>query len=263
MQNVRKFCFKKSRKLIFFVSFFCLYLCVGCANFNSDFVIAIDIGHSTNSPGALSARGVPEYEFNKNLALKLLKKLHSSAYSKAFLIDEDGMPRGNTGLKNRTAIAKKNNANLFISIHHDSVKKQFLKQWSFDGRNFFYCDEFNGYSIIVSTNNTNSENSIKFAKYLGDEFLNRKMTPTMYHTMDIDGERRRLIDKKRGIYDINFWVVDKAEMPSVLIETGMIINRNEEKRLANHQYQTKIIKSIINAIQKYIKQYSSEQNQSE
>ena len=40
-----------------------------------DFKIAIDIGHTRNTPGAISARGVPEYLFNKNIGTLLYKKL--------------------------------------------------------------------------------------------------------------------------------------------------------------------------------------------
>src|SRR5689334_10514476 len=54
-----------------------------------DFVLAIDVGHSSRKPGAISAHGVPEYLFNKRLANRLLDRAHADGFKKAFIINND------------------------------------------------------------------------------------------------------------------------------------------------------------------------------
>jgi len=220
----------------------------------ADLVVAIDIGHSRRVFGARSARGVAEYEFNRNLALRLLKALHEYGYGESFLIDENGDLHGVEGLRRRPVIAQARNADLLISIHHDSVQEQFLKTWRHEGQERPYSDEFEGYSIIISAASPHAKKSATLARALGDEFLANGMVPTLYHALDIPGERRRLLDKNRGIYDIEFWIVDKAGMPAVLIEAGMIVNREEELKLSDERYRGTIVKGIVNSVAKYAQQ---------
>jgi N-acetylmuramoyl-L-alanine amidase len=224
----------------------------------SKFIVAIDIGHSVKSSGALSARGMAEFNFNRRLALSLFDVLKKTGYNKTFLINENGELAGKDGLRERTKVAQQRNANLLISIHHDSVKEQFLKRWNYKGKSYRYSDDFEGYSIIISKGNQCPNESLEFARYVGDQFLSNNMQPTMYHTLDIPGERRRIIDQERGIYDIEFWVVDKATMPSVLIEAGMITNRHEEKKLSSQSYIDMLNKGIASAVDEYVKSGSAQ-----
>ena len=56
-----------------------------------DFIIAIDIGHTINSPGATSARGVPEYLFNQNIGTLLYQQLQQDMrFKRSFIINETG-----------------------------------------------------------------------------------------------------------------------------------------------------------------------------
>ena len=84
--------------------------------------IAIDIGHSKLSPGAISARGKPEFEFNLALGKSLQQELVSHQID-SFLIGDDGKLED---LKQRTAQANANNANFFISIHHGNFRSNLI-----------------------------------------------------------------------------------------------------------------------------------------
>ena len=53
--------------------------------------IAVDAGHGPNVPGATSARGVPEYDFNLRLAKEVVAALSAAGFPKAFLLDPKGM----------------------------------------------------------------------------------------------------------------------------------------------------------------------------
>jgi N-acetylmuramoyl-L-alanine amidase len=85
----------------------------------SAFRVLIDVGHTATSPGADSARGVPEYEFNLKLADVITESLHEAGFDKTVrLITEESKL---TSLFHRMERANTLHGDLFISIHHDSV----------------------------------------------------------------------------------------------------------------------------------------------
>ena len=61
----------------------------------SEVIVAVDIGHSQVSPGATSARGKPEFEFNQAAGTMLVEELRRRGYSGAFLMDRG--PTSNSG----------------------------------------------------------------------------------------------------------------------------------------------------------------------
>ena len=72
----------------------------------------------------------------------------------------------------------------------------------------------------------------------------------MHHAEKITGENRELVDRKRGIYIFDDLIVLKtAAMPAVLLECGVILNREEEKRLTNRAYQDKMVKAVTVGIE--------------
>lgn len=217
-------------------------------NLREKFIVAIDIGHTKNCGGALSARGIYEYYYNQKVASLLLPELIKSGFKKSFIINEDG---SDISLVGRTIEAKKRKADFLISIHHDSVKPCNLSTWWYNGEYLYYCDLFKGFSIFVSDDNFNSKNSLSLAKILGTELLNRGFCPTLHHSDPIRGENRKLIDREKGIYEFNKLVVLKtAPMPALLLECGIIKNRDEEKSI-NSDYRNKVVNAIVAAIIKY------------
>lgn len=217
-------------------------------NLRENFIVAIDIGHTKNCGGALSARGIYEYYYNQKMACLLLPELIKNGFNKSFIINEDG---SDISLIDRTIEAKYRKADLLISIHHDSVKPCNLSTWSYNGGCLYYCDLYKGYSIFVSDNKSNSKSSLLFARLLGTELLNRGFSPTLHHSDPVRGENRKLIDKEKGIYEFNKLVILKiATMPAVLIECGIIKNRDEEKAI-NSDYRNKVVKAIVSAIIQY------------
>jgi N-acetylmuramoyl-L-alanine amidase len=211
-----------------------------------DFVLAIDIGHSVRDPGATSARGVPEYLFNKNLAGRLLAAADKKGFEEAFIVnDADAVLK----LKERTEAADDEDADLLISIHHDSMPAKYLSRWTHQGVSLRYGDQFRGHSIFYSEENDEPELSREFADLLGAEMRKRKLTPTLHH----DGYRgRRLVDKELGIYRFNpLIVLYTADMPAVLFEAGVILNREEELLLAGTKHQDVLIDGILAAVDRF------------
>lgn len=212
----------------------------------ADFVIALDIGHSPRKGGAISARGVFEYEFNHRLVAELFAQLQSLGFTHSFVINPQGEE---ISLARRSAEANEQKADLFLAIHHDSVKDKYLKNWETNGKTQKYCDDFHGYSIFISRKNPRAAESAEFAAKLGRALLEAGLTPTLHHA---EQEKRPITDKEKGIYAFDDLVVLKtAKMPAVLLECGVIVNRTEEENLNNPVYRKRLIGAIDRAIQSF------------
>jgi N-acetylmuramoyl-L-alanine amidase len=211
-----------------------------------DFVVALDIGHTPSKGGAISARGVLEYEFNYRLVTELFAQLQGLGFHRSFVINPR---REEIGLAQRAAEANAQNADLFLAIHHDSVKDRFLKTWEVNDKTQKYCDDFHGYSIFFSNKNAKAAESLAFARKLGQALLNAGFTPTLHHVAQ---ENRLIVDKEKGIYAFDDLVVLKtARMPAVLLECGVIVNRAEEENLNSPAYRKRLVDAIGRAIQDF------------
>lgn len=210
------------------------------------FAVAVDVGHSTKSPGAVSARGVPELRFNLELARAVADALVAVGFRGSFLINGDGRIRS---LGQRPAEAGRRRADLFLSIHHDSVQPRYLSTWTSDGLVRRYSDRFRGYSLFVSGKNARFDDSRRFAELLGRALAARGLAPTLHHAEPIVGEGRPLLDAELGIYRYDgLAVLKSAAMPAVLLEAGVILHRDEELLLAQSAYRQRIAAAAVSAV---------------
>jgi N-acetylmuramoyl-L-alanine amidase len=212
-------------------------------------IIAIDTGHTPKRYGCTSARGVPEFLYNQRIAIELLMALQDEKID-SFMINENS---SEIGLLERTKEAKDRGATLFISIHHDSVQSKFLSTWEFNGRDLKYSDNFKGYSMFISLKNKYAKESKRFANTLGKKLLKSGFTPTLHHTQKIKGEYRELIDKEKGIYRFDgLAVLRTATIPAILLECGVIVNRDNETLINTKAYRSTLVKAIVDSIKKLI-----------
>lgn len=212
----------------------------------STYRVAIDVGHSLVQPGAISARGVPEFNFNQSLSLILLQLLRERGFQDPITIGASGV---SISLAQRVAIANASGADLFVSIHHDSVQPRYFSTWTFNDSERQYSDRFSGYSIFVSGLNPRFEDSVRFASLLGRSLQDLGRTPSLHHSEPIEGENRKLIDRRLGIYRWDGLAVTRTtRMPAALLEAGIILNRREERKLSNPRMQMKTAESIVGAI---------------
>lgn len=216
-----------------------------------NFIVALDIGHSRLKPGALSARGVAEYEFNQKVVRLLLREMLDEGYTRSFTIADND---NDVELVTRADIANGRQADLLLSIHHDSVQPRYLRQWTFNGKKYFYSDKYKGFSIFCSGKNGMPEKSLSFARILGAQMLKEGFSPSLHHAEKIEGENRKLIDKNRGIYEYDDLIILKnAKMAAVLLECGIIVNRDEEEQLWNPATQRKMVSAILRSLDDYCK----------
>ena len=187
--------------------------------------IAIDVGHSLARPGATSARGRSEFEFNRELALDVDRVLRQRGFATR-LIGADGDIDKLTERTDRAATA---GATFFLSIHHDSVQPQYLETGQLDGQVSQYTDRPSGFSLFVSRSNPDPATSFACARVIGQALRQRGFTPSLHHAEPIRGENRPLADAENGVYYFDDLVVLKtARSPAVLVEAGVIVNRSDE-----------------------------------
>lgn len=212
----------------------------------AELVVALDVGHSLASPGATSARGVPEFRFNRELAAVVADALVAAGFRKTFVINEDGRIRS---LQARVVEAGRRRAGLFLAIHHDSLQPRYLSDWNLDGVTHRYSDRFHGFSLFVSEKNLRFADSRRFATLVGQALVARGLTPTLHHAEPIPGEGRLVLDAALGVYRFdNLIVLKEARMPAVILEAGVILNRDEERQLTDPAYRQRIAAAIVTAV---------------
>lgn len=218
------------------------------------FRVVVDVGHTAETPGATSARGVSEYEFNLRLGKTIERRLLDSGFPRTvLLITSDPVSRG---LFQRVRHANHLPADLFLSIHHDSVPTWLLEKWEHDGQERRFSDRFRGHSIFVSSLNPELKRSLLFAKFLGQQLAKRGMKYTPHYTEEIMGPRRReLLDAETGVYRYDQLIVlRETRMPAVLLEAGSIINRDEELVMATPERQSLISAAVVDAVETFCAQ---------
>jgi N-acetylmuramoyl-L-alanine amidase len=217
----------------------------------AQFRVIVDVGHTAEVPGARSARGVSEYEFNLRLARLIERNLREAGFGKTVLLITPGPAR--RSLFERVESANKSPAHLFLSVHHDSVPNSFLEKWEYEGTEHGFSDRFKGHSIFISYDNGDPQGSFLFARLLGNQLKSRGLQYTPHYTEPFMGYRQReLIDAKAGVYRYDQLIVLKdTRMPAVLLEAGSIINRNEELLLAGPERQSLISAAVTEAVEKF------------
>jgi N-acetylmuramoyl-L-alanine amidase len=218
---------------------------------HATFRVALDVGHTAEVPGAISARGVPEYAFNLRLATELKEALVAAGFKNTALIVSSGgaVP----SLHHRVQVANTMRADLFLSIHHDSVPERFLEIWYPDGQPHRFRDRFSGHSIFVSQANPHLAESLRFARLLGAELKASGLRYAAHYADPIMKERRRvLLDPEVGVYRFDELVVLKrTKMPAVLLEAGSIINRQEEVAMESVERRRVIVAAASAAIGRF------------
>jgi N-acetylmuramoyl-L-alanine amidase len=213
-----------------------------------DVVIALDVGHTADNVGSTSARGIGEYDFNLKLAQRVRDELLSAGYRSTHLMVTE--LNGQSGLNQRAVRANNMNADIFISLHHDSVRDQFLHPWTDQGKDRRFFDESSGFSLHVSPR---FRESLRLAKILADLLMASGLHFTTAHELKNPvGARVPWFDSTRGIY-LRDWLVvlRNTNMPAVLLEAGVIVNRDEELLVSTPAYQTTIAKAVAEAVGKF------------
>jgi len=201
-------------------------------------VVAVDVGHTLAAHGATSARGRSEFEFNRDLAREVAAALIQRGIA-AHVVNDDGQIGS---LRDRPKAVPE--ADLFISIHHDSVSEHQLKPWTWQGQTLDYNDDYAGHSLFVSHDNPEPAASLTCASAIGARLQHMGFVPT-----DKNARHHAWADAADTVhwYD-NLVVLYRTSLPAVLFEAGVIKNRDEELRLRDPAYQQRMADGIATGI---------------
>jgi N-acetylmuramoyl-L-alanine amidase len=244
-----------------------LFLCVSVFPQNKQtFTVILDAGHGGKDPGN-SYHGFSEKVISLKTTLKVGEILEKEKNLKIIYTRTSDVF---IELVNRPMIANKANANLFISIHCNSVKnfgpygtETFVMGMSRRDMNMEVAKNENSV-ILLEKNynetyqgfNPNNPESLIGLTLIQEENLNSSINLA---TKIQDNFTHNLDRNSRGVKQQPLWVLDAAYMPSVLIELGFLSNLEEGKFLNSDEGQNKMAMQIANAIISYKKQYFGEE----
>ena len=214
-----------------------------------DIIIAIDAGHGGEDPGALGPKRLRE----KDVVLAIAKELN--ALLKADKGFAPTMIRSGdyyVSLKGRRDLARKRQADLFVSIHADAFKRKEAHGAS------VYALSTRGATSTAARYLAKRENSADLVggvrlsdkdDVLAGVLADLSMTSTLDTSLKLGGKVLRNVDSvaklhKDRVEQAGFAVLKSPDIPSILVETGFISNPGESKKLATRSYQKKMARAI-------------------
>lgn len=227
-------------------------------------LIVIDPGHGGVDPGAIASNGVYEKKITLKLAKDLKKELEDSGKYRVMVTRETDVfiPLGN-----RVKFARKHNADLFISLHADTIKKRSVRGASIytlsekasDAQTAKLADQENRADSIAGLDLSIEDDEV--ANILVDLAMRDTMNQSNFFA-------NALVDSlaTKGIRTLEnphrfagFAVLKAPDIPSILIEAGFLSNSREAQMLNTKAYRKKIIRSIKHGIDAYFKQAQKNQ----
>jgi len=201
-------------------------------------LVAIDVGHGGVDGGATSARGRPEFAFNRDFAGVLASVMRERGQA----VREINFAGDIGSLIARPVQAA--GSDFFISIHHDSIGEAWLKPWVWEGREQTYTEVKRGYGIFVSAQNPDPETSLRCASSVGALLRRAGFTPSTWH-----GRKHLPADAENGVwYYNNLVVLYRTTLPAVLFEAGVIKHREEELELADPERQLRMADAVATGL---------------
>lgn len=225
------------------------------------FIVAVDAGHGGTDPGAHGKHGTLEKKVVFDIATKLTNLINKRPNMKAIMVRKgDYFVR----LRDRIKIARKANADLFVSIHADAFKNPNVTgasvftlsrsgatseaaRWLADNENA--ADLVGGVSlddkddilasVLLDLSQTASQD---ISQLVAEEILNN-----FGHIGELHSD---------NVQKAGFVVLKSPDIPSILVETAFISNPKEEKRLKSGKYQFKMAKAIEQGILSYAEKHT-------
>lgn len=225
------------------------WVCVTFVAFSSTAIkavaaeVAVDVGHTHVSPGATSARGIGEFEFNRVLADAVGSALAERGLS-VRPINFDGRI---ASLDERPQQAA--GSDFFLSVHHDSVQPQWLEEWVWEDEVRSFSDRYTGFSLFVSRNNPDPDTSLRCASAIGARLQRLGFVPATHHADSLPGQARPYADQDNAVhYYDNLVVLYRTALPAVLFEAGIIKHRAEELLLRDPVRQARMADGIATGV---------------
>jgi len=218
--------------------------------------IVIDPGHGGHDPGAVGPSGLREKDVNLKIAKRLRERLIEEG--KSFGIENVYLTRNSDRfipLEERTAIAKKRKADIFISIHCNGARRK--KAHGIETYILGFTDDQTSLQLAARENATTTKGLHELGSTLKQYILSAKKEESQQVAGYVQKSIIQSVSVKykyvnnKGVKKAPFVVLIGADVPSLLIETSFITNPREEKRLKSEAYINRIVNGIVLGIKKY------------
>ncbi|MDO4952768.1 MAG: N-acetylmuramoyl-L-alanine amidase [Synergistaceae bacterium] len=223
-------------------------------------VVVIDAGHGAHDPGALG-HGVREKDINLKAATELGKVLKSFGASVMYTRSTDVFLK----LQERTAFANKHNADVFVSLHCNSLPKAsdsikgieiYLMASPRDKDSLRLAIEENkevskDVSSVAALENADKKTKL-LLKILGDMQQNNKISESTQLIEALNKTIKSNGLQMRKVSQAPFFVLRGAGMPAVLIEMGYLSSAEDASRLNSAAYRERLVNSLAQGIVDYI-----------
>ena len=228
-----------------------------------DIVVAVDAGHGGQDPGASGPGGTHEKDITLAIARQLAARIDATPGMRAVLTRDDDRF---IDLRGRTARASAAGADLFVSIHADSVRDRDV-----DGASVYVLSE-RGASSEAARWLAERENAADLKGGVPLEGVKDALKPVL---LDLSqsasiGASAEAADRvlealdavgairKREVQRAGFVVLKSREMPAMLVETAYISNPGEERKLRSPDYQRRLASAIESGIEEYFRLHPPE-----
>jgi len=227
--------------------------------------IVLDAGHGGHDPGAIGVRGTREKDVVLNI-VRDLGNLIAQKWPDVRVVytrkDDRFIP-----LHERGKIANRNGGKLFVSVHCNANKKNYIK-----GSEVYILGPHkskDALEVAMFENSVITKESDYKERYKGfsaEYLIMSSMAQSAFakQSADLAVEVQNRIGRSdstngRGVRQAGFMVLWTPSMPSILVEAGYLSNAEEERVLRDRQEQTKIAYRIFQGIESYRKNYEREQ----
>lgn len=214
-----------------------------------DVIIAIDAGHGGEDPGASGPGGLRE----KQVVLEISQELRR-LFEKEPGFDPTLIRSGDyyISLKGRRDLARKREADMFISVHADAFKDKRARGASVYALSTrgatsttarYLAQKENAADLIGGVSLSDKEDTL--ALTLADLSMTSTLDSSLNVGSSVLGNMGRVARlHKKQVEQAGFAVLKSPDIPSILIESGFISNPDEAKRLADAAYRRKLAQSI-------------------
>jgi N-acetylmuramoyl-L-alanine amidase len=226
-----------------------------------DVVVAIDAGHGGEDPGAIGRRyRTKEKQVTLAIARELAQLVNAAPNMRALLIRDGDYY---VDLHERFVKARRHEADIFISIHADALPG---RNSSARGASVYALSE-RGASSVLARMVADKENA---SDLIGGVSLNDKddllakvlldlsQTATISSSVTLGSDMLAELARigpihLESVQQAGFAVLKAPDVPSVLVETAIISNPAEEKRLRSKSFQRKLAGALFSGVQRYLR----------
>jgi N-acetylmuramoyl-L-alanine amidase len=221
-----------------------------------DIVIAVDAGHGGVDPGASGKRGTHEKDAVLAIAKALAARINSEPGMKAVLTRDDDYF---ISLRERNTRARRAKADLFVSIHADAIANPDVS-----GSSVYVLSDRGASSeaarwLAERENAADLKGGIKLDDkdaMLANVLLDLSQTASISASMVAAENVLKSLDRigevrKPRVQQAGFVVLKSPDIPSMLIETAFISNREDERKLSLPAHRTKLANAVFDGIEQY------------